>query len=107
MCLYALGYSAICLQNEQVVLDAEMYAELANRFKDIVIFFDTDEAGFRGAISYKSLYDTNSIFIPEQLGAKDPSDLVASIGQKITKKIIKYLLRELRRNKKETDVPYR
>lgn len=107
MTLYVLGFAAVTLQNEQVYLEKETFKQLSERFDEIVVFFDNDEAGFSGALEYNKLYKLDSIVIPDEYECKDPSDLVAKIGIDDSKKLIKKLLqRKKAANKLMQEIPF-
>lgn len=66
MVLWMLGYSAIALQSESSEFYQEIYDELRPRFKKIVVLYDNDEAGRKGAEKICNQYkDLTYIEIPE------------------------------------------
>ena len=85
MCLHAAGYNAIAMQSEMQIPDEKLISELKQRFKKIDIFYDNDfnkptNPGQTMANKICNLYDLKNIYIPEQFGVKDPSDLINKVG---------------------------
>ena len=93
MCLYAAGYNAIAMQSEMQIPDEKLISELKQRFKKIDILYDNDfnkptNPGQTMANKICNLYNLKNIYIPEQFGVKDPSDLINKVGNFIELKNI-------------------
>jgi 5S rRNA maturation endonuclease (ribonuclease M5) len=75
-------------QNEsKFSINPATIALLKSRYKDVYLWFDQDRAGHEAAEYYESEYGLKSTFIPEELKAKDPSDLVQSKGLQSLKEV--------------------
>lgn len=90
ICLKLLNYDAISLQGEQNSLSDRMRDLLLYRFKEIISFYDQDEAGIKGARSL----GFKSILIPLKYESKDLSDLIVKVGLTKAKLIIDKLIEE-------------
>lgn len=75
MVLYELGYPAIAPHTEKQIFTDEMYEELKSRFKNIVVYYDNDEAGVTHSTKITKKYPVDYINNPKGL-PKDPSDFV-------------------------------
>lgn len=79
--LSSLGYNAVAPQGESVILSQEEYDDLHKRFSDILVVYDFDLAGVKGANKMKRKYGTRYRFITNgrfgtvNYGAKDFTDL--------------------------------
>lgn len=92
--LHNLNKTAIAVQSETIFLSKEKLDELQNRFKQIYLLFDNDNAGKESAEKIKSEYDfINLIFIPDYYVEKDISDVRKKYGMPITKSLINLLLK--------------
>lgn len=76
MVLRLLGYDAIAPKGENILITKEILSSLEKRFKKIVLLFDNDAAGVKGAAKYS--YPT--IWMPGDSGAKDISDFIKIYG---------------------------
>lgn len=93
MTLYELGYYAVSPPSESSFIDKAYIKELQERFTNIYIFFDNDEAGITFASKYKELYNIGkSIIIPNEYNAKDISDFTCIYGINSAKNLINFLL---------------
>jgi hypothetical protein len=90
--LYKLGYNAISLQGEANRLEYEFYNKLTKRFVNIISFYDTDEAGKRGADKLNKDFKIPSIFIPDEYDIKDISDFIKERGYQEAKEVIDKLV---------------
>jgi len=61
MCLKELGYDFISPQAESHTFKSNVINDLKNRFENIIIFFDHDEAGLKSAERNKEIYGFNYI----------------------------------------------
>lgn len=95
MVLYELGYNSVSLQSESVKLRYDNYQELRRRFKNIIVFYDNDDAGIKYSQNICSEYNMKSIVIPvNDDGVKDISDAYHILGVDYCNKLIKELLCE-------------
>lgn len=85
------GVYAIAPNNEGGYLPDQIIGKLNERFKNIIIWFDNDNAGIMAAKKYKEIYGWNYVFNP--LGfPKDPSDFRERYGQREFLTLFKYLI---------------
>lgn len=86
MVLFSMGITAAGVSSEGAI--PEWYAEsVLQQFKDAYILMDNDEAGKTCAAKWAEA-GYRTIFIPEEYGAKDVSDLVLEVGFEQAKKIV-------------------
>jgi 5S rRNA maturation endonuclease (ribonuclease M5) len=97
--LNSLGYHAISTTNESSWIPDINFKKLNKRYKNLIIFFDNDEAGMNNSLRFSDKYKINRIFIPNINKEKDISDFRFSYGQLTTIKLIKYLLNEINNKK--------
>jgi hypothetical protein len=81
MCLNIIEYPAIAPQGETVRISEAVMKSLRERFDEIIVFYDNDEAGFIGAEKIQDEHDLSNIIIPEHLGVKDISDFMKQEGE--------------------------
>jgi len=74
--LHKLGIASVAPQGENNNISEEQMTEYRSRFKQIVVFYDNDEAGRKGAEKVAVMHAIPKVFIPESTGEKDPSDFV-------------------------------
>jgi len=75
MSLFELGFSAIAPTSETVIINKNKYEKLKKNFSEILIFYDNDLPGVKGAHKYKKEYpDCRCIFLRRKI-SKDISDL--------------------------------
>ena len=98
MVLHTFGYSAIAAQSEVANIPSIVIKHLKSRFKHIVVFYDNDESGIKGATKLTKKYKLNKVFISKHYldlyGIKDISDFRAEMGEKETHRILKELFNE-------------
>lgn len=75
MVLYELGYAAIAPHTEKQIFTKDMYEELKQRFKHIIVYYDNDEAGVTHSTKITKQFPVDYINNPKGL-PKDPSDFV-------------------------------
>lgn len=90
--LYGLGYNAISLASENIILMEYEYNKLINRFDNIVSLYDNDETGKIYSQNNLDMWNIFCTFIPEYTQCKDVSDLYKKVGREKCKKILKELL---------------
>lgn len=94
MTLDELGFTAVALQAESVLISPDQMVELKSRFKKIVSLMDFDYTGITLMNNMKRVYKippytlTNGRFYTDNYHAKDISDLVKLVGKQETLKII-------------------
>lgn len=91
MCYNVLGYPAISLQGESNKLENDLVVKLLKRFDKIIVNYDNDEAGYKGAKRLCDQYGFESIFID---GAKDVSDYIKANSIEEAREMIKLKLNE-------------
>lgn len=89
-----LGYNAISLIGETVLLEQYVYDNLKERFDKIFVFYDNDPAGIKGADKICSTYNIQKMLIPDKFETKDLTDTYRKYGLEITTELIKDLLDE-------------
>lgn len=95
MCLwYNLGVPAMSLQGEGYLPKPQVMQQVLERFKTVYIWYDNDfkhkddNPGQDNAKKLIELYpNLKNICIPDELGSKDPSDLVKNKGVKALKQV--------------------
>ena len=92
MVLHKLGYVAIAANSENTLLPDKIVKDLSQRFENIVVLYDTDLPGIRGAKAMRDTYNLKCIIIPRKYGVKDISDFVKSYNLIKAKKMLKTLL---------------
>lgn len=91
-----LGFkNVIWFQNEgQVPCDA-INIDLISRFKEIVFFYDNDEAGLEAGDKLMSIYNSyktgcsSKVHLPKRCEWKDPSDFIRKEGREDLVKVLK------------------
>jgi hypothetical protein len=95
MVLYKLGYKSIAPNSENNGVPKCIIDNLKSRFTKILILYDNDEAGRKGAINLSTKTNFNTIFIPlDNFATKDISDYVKRYGIEQTSKLMKELCEE-------------
>ena len=80
MNLYEFGFVGIAPISENILMTDKQYNRLKEKYNNIIVFFDNDLAGVKGANKYKKKYNCKCIFIKRNY-AKDISDLYKSISE--------------------------
>ena len=96
MALSELGYESIAPQAETTHLDLSVLENIINKYKNIYILFDNDDAGVFGAKTlHKKLPNSKVIFISkEQYSCKDFTDVIKKHGMVVANELIKKLTNE-------------
>ena len=90
MTLYGLGINAIAPNSENLFLTEKMLADLKQRFKYIVVFYDSDLAGISNMNKIKKQHpELVYTWIPRKYEAKDISDFRKKFGKEKTLEFIK------------------
>lgn len=87
-----LGYNAISFISETVLPDKEIILKLKERFKRIIVFYDNDDAGIKGAENICSNYNLEKMLIPKEFETKDITDTFRKYGKEF---VIDYLNKSL------------
>lgn len=92
MTLYEFGYNAIAPNSENFPIPLDFYDYLMDKFDNIILFYDNDEAGIEASKKLNEEIGIPYILIPKhQYVSKDISDFLKTYGEKATS----YLLFEL------------
>lgn len=94
MCLYSLGITAIAPNSETQFIPDSVLQDLKQRFRYIIVLFDTDYTGVSFMNKLKKKYpELLYTWIPRKYKAKDISDFYAMYKKQKTQELIKnYLL---------------
>lgn len=92
MVLYQMGVASIAPNSESSLIDDDFMRLLHRRFEKVILLFDNDEAGIRGANRIRYHHGIDSIIIPYEYHAKDISDAVKLHGFDKGREIMKGLL---------------
>lgn len=90
MLLHEFGIISCATTSENIVISDNQYSKLKNHFNNILVFFDNDLAGVKGAHKYKKNYNIRCIFIKRKY-AKDISDLYKKVSSNVFWSIIEEL----------------
>ena len=80
MCLASIGLVSVAPQGEDHYFNESIIKQLKYRFRDLVVWFDSDEPGIKGSIKLTQMYDLDYVNIPKGL-PKDPSDYYKEFGR--------------------------
>lgn len=96
MCLHEMGFSSIAPQAEGNRNQYEAIDNIAMHFDTIIILFDNDDTGIKGAENLKEYLSMSSkvVFIENIDNIKDISDHVKTYGLDISKNLINTLIDE-------------
>ncbi len=92
MVLRLLGFDAIAPKGENILITTEILETLAKQFKRVVMFFDNDPAGIKGANKYNfpKIWITPSS--DPNIKIKDISDFIKQYGPETTYELMLELL---------------
>lgn len=97
MVLRKLGYYSISPSSETSLIPKTVIDECLKRFKKIIVLYDYDESGLKGAQKMKDKYGFENVVIPqhyfELYNVKDVSDFIKDFGKVKTKKILKQIIK--------------
>ena len=80
MLLYEFGFVSTATTSENILISEAQYRKISDKFtNNILVFFDNDLAGVRGAKKYKKKYNVRCIFIKRKY-SKDISDLYKKVS---------------------------
>jgi len=95
MVLHRHGYASVAPQSENSIVPMVLMEHLRTRFEKIIVFFDYDEGGVRGAETLCKRHDLEKIFIDKHYldvyGIKDISDFASEMSKEKTIKLLKEL----------------
>lgn len=74
MLLYEHGIAAIAPNSEGIIISEKQMQKLSKRFSKIIVFYDNDLAGVRGAHKYKNTFNNVSCVFLKRKYSKDISD---------------------------------
>lgn len=90
MSMYSFGITACAPNSETIFMTDKMLEDLKQRFKRIIVMFDTDIPGISAMRKIKKQHpELEYFFIPRKYKCKDFSDLVACYGKEKVKELIK------------------
>lgn len=81
MVLHEFGFIGIAPNSENVLLSENRFIKLEEKFKNVIVFFDNDLPGVKGAHKYKKLFPTSRCVFIKRKYAKDISDLYKKISR--------------------------
>lgn len=81
MVLYEFGFISIAPTSENVLMTEGRFSRLQEKFSNIVVFFDNDLAGVKGAHKYKKAYPNVRCIFLKRKYSKDISDLFKKISR--------------------------
>jgi DNA primase len=87
-----LGINAIAFSSESQIIKQSAVEYFNNKFKRVLIFYDSDKQGISYAKKQSLETGWDYIYIPELYDSKDPSDLYKEVGVYEFKKTINQLL---------------
>ena len=97
MLLYEFGISAIAPNSENLFISDKVLEQLKQRFKHIVVIYDSDIAGLSNMIKIKKQHpELIYTWIPKKYEAKDISDLYKFKGKQITLNLITKFIKWLK-----------
>jgi len=98
MVLHRLGYTAIAPTGETTPIPKEIITSLKNKFNRIVVLYDNDEAGIKGAKKLCKDNELEYVIIPKEyytkFNIKDISDYIKTYKITKTRQLLKDLLDE-------------
>lgn len=98
MLLYELGIPAIAPNSETLFLTDIQYIRLKERFKNIIVFYDNDQAGIENLNKIrKNFKDVICCWIPQHYGAKDLTDFYKAYGHDKTVNLINEAKEKIKR----------
>jgi len=81
MTLYEFGFIAISPTSENIVITENRLNRLVAKYSNVLVFFDNDLPGVKGAHKYKKLYPNVRCIFLKRKYSKDISDLVKKISR--------------------------
>ena len=95
MVLYKYGYTSVAPQSENATIPKPLMEDLKKRFKHIIVFFDYDNGGIKGAEALCKRYNLNKVFISKHYldiySIKDISDFAKEMSKQKTIELLKEL----------------
>lgn len=98
MVLYKHGYTSIAPQSENSIIPKRIMDHLKTRFENIIVFYDYDNGGIKGAEDLCRKHNLKKVFIPKHFleiyGIKDISDFAREMSETKTIELLKELFDE-------------
>lgn len=91
MFLNVLEYNSVASGGEGILIPDKIMDYIFAVSKEVILFYNNDEAGIKYSKDHSKYYGVKSIMIPEGL-PKDPSDLGKQYGLEFSKNLINSLL---------------
>jgi len=91
MTLYSLGYTAVSANSENTLIPLKVMNDLRQRFKRIVVFYDNDPSGQKGAKEMAQTYNVSTVEIPTSYKSKDISDFIKDYDKEKTLDLLQTL----------------
>jgi DNA primase len=91
MVLREMGYDAIAPHSETSMIKEDIITSLVRKYRKIIVLFDNDSAGKKGALLYNEKYGFQTIFLDL---SKDISDCVLEHGFQESKAHLKNKIKE-------------
>lgn len=82
MLLYEFGFISIAPTSENILISEAQLNKIKNKYDNILVFFDNDLPGVKGAKKYKKAYNLRCIFIKRKY-TKDFSDLYKKVSSTV------------------------
>jgi DNA primase len=100
--MYRFGINAVSTPSESTFVSDKQLEEFKNRFKHILVIYDSDRPGRYNMAKIRRKYPELDYFvIPSYLNAKDFSDLVKLYGIEKTKNMLNECLNYFRKKWEE------
>jgi 5S rRNA maturation endonuclease (ribonuclease M5) len=104
------NYSAVGILAESIIIKPQVIKEYKDRFSEVFVLFDNDEAGKKLSEEYFNSYRLPYLTIPEKTGCKDFSEMVKELGYVTTRLTLQNLITDATFNPKftltEDDLPF-
>jgi 5S rRNA maturation endonuclease (ribonuclease M5) len=82
MLLHEFGFISISPTSENILISEHKWNKIKTLYNNVLVFFDNDLAGVRGAKKYKKEYGARCIFIKRKY-TKDISDLYKKVSPSV------------------------
>lgn len=81
MVMYEFGFISIAPSSENVLMSEAKYLKIKENFNKVIVFFDNDLPGVRGAHKYKKEFPECKVIFLKRKYAKDISDLYKKLSR--------------------------
>jgi hypothetical protein len=92
MCLRNMGYYSVAPNNEASWIPELVWQKFLGRYKQMVIFFDNDDAGVSNAQRFSNQFELPYFYLPQEENVKDISDYVRKYGMDKSINLMKQLV---------------